>query len=110
MALLKIKNTVVVPKVVVIAAAVVNAANILGLKQDMLITSGSDGVHMPGSLHYLDRALDFRTKHLSLAGKRALVTSVKKRLGKNYDVILENAGGMNEHLHIEHDPSTSDHT
>jgi hypothetical protein len=103
MALLKIKNSVVVPKVVVIAAAVINAANTLGLKQDMLITSGSEGVHMPGSLHYLDRALDFRTKHLGTANKNALVTAVKKRLGRDYDVILENLGETNEHLHIEFD-------
>jgi hypothetical protein len=102
-ALLKIKNSVVVPKVVVIAAAVINAANTLKLKQDMLITSGNDGVHMPGSLHYLDRALDFRTKHLRPVDKRALVTAVKRRLGKDYDVLLENAGETNEHLHVEFD-------
>ena len=104
MALLKIKSTAVVPKVCVIAAGVINAANTLGLKQDMLITSGNDGTHMPGSLHYKDRALDFRTKHLGIADKKALVTAVKRRLGKDYDVILENAGGANEHLHVEHDP------
>jgi hypothetical protein len=88
---------------VVIAAALINAANTLGLKQDMLITSGNEGVHMPGSLHYLDRALDFRTKHLATANKKALAAAVKKRLGKDYDVILENVGGANEHLHIEFD-------
>jgi hypothetical protein len=104
MALLKIKSTAVVPKVCVIAAAVINAANILRLKQDMLITSGNDGTHMVGSLHYKDRALDFRTKHLRIADKKALVTAVKRRLGKGYDVILEDAGGANEHLHVEHDP------
>jgi hypothetical protein len=106
MSLLKIKSTAVVPKVCVIAAAVINAANTLRLKQDMLITSGSEGTHMVGSLHYKDRALDFRTKHLSAADKEALVTAVKRRLGTDYDVILENAGGTNEHLHVEYDPSS----
>ena len=105
MALLKIKSTAVVPKVCVIAAAVINAANILRLKQDMLITSGNDGIHMARSFHYKDRALDFRTKHLSIANKKALVTAVKRRLGRDYDVILENAGGTNEHLHVEYDPN-----
>jgi hypothetical protein len=57
MALLKIKSTAVVPKVCVITAAVINAANILKLKQDILITSGND------------------------------------------------AGGTNEHLHVEYDPN-----
>jgi hypothetical protein len=106
MALLKIKSTVVVPKVVVIAAAVINAANTLRLKQDMVITSGSEGTHMVGSLHYKDRALDFRTKHLSPAEKNTLVKAVKRRLGTDYDVILENADGTNEHLHVEYDPNS----
>jgi hypothetical protein len=105
MSLLKIKSTAVVPKVCVIAAAVINAANTLRLKQDMLITSGSEGIHMVGSLHYKDGALDFRTKHLSIPDKKALVTALKRRLGKNYDVILEDAGGTNEHLHVEYDPN-----
>jgi hypothetical protein len=61
---------------------------------------------MVGSLHYKDRALDFRTKHLSAADKEALVTAVKRRLGTDYDVILENAGGTNEHLHVEYDPNS----
>lgn len=104
MSLLKIKAGVIVSRQVIIAAGVVNAANQLELKMDMVITSGRDGKHKIGSLHDKNRALDFRTKHLPLATKRALTTAVKKRLGRDYDVIIEAIGKMNEHLHVEHDP------
>ena len=97
MAILKFKAGVVVPKVCIIAAAVINAANVLGLP-DMLVTSGNDSTHMKGSKHYSDEALDFRTKHLTVAQKHALTTAVKARLGTNYDVVLES-----DHLHVEHD-------
>ncbi len=102
MAIIKLKPTVKVPKTVVIACAVVNAATKLELA-DMLITSGNDSKHMSGSKHYSDEALDFRTKHLTKADKYALVDEVRKRLGADYDVILEFEGGANEHLHIEWD-------
>lgn len=104
MSLLKVKAGAVVPRTLIIAAAVVNAANSLDLTQDMLITSGNDSTHMKGSKHYLDWALDFRTKHLTVTQKRALAETVKQRLGKEYDVILESLGKMNEHLHVEYDP------
>jgi hypothetical protein len=104
MALLKFKNTVIVPRTTIIAAAVVNAANVLALPVDMLVTSGNDSKHMKGSKHYKDEALDFRTKHLSKAAKHALVAEVKKRLGSAFDVILEDEGNVGEHMHVEYDP------
>ena len=105
MSLLKIKTGVIVSRQVIIAAGVVNAANQLGLKADMVITSGRDGTHRDGSLHYVDRALDFRTKHLTRTQKVALRDTVRTRLGKGYDVILESVGKAQEHLHVEHDPT-----
>ena len=102
MATIKLKATVKVPRTVVIACAVVNAATKLDLA-DMLITSGNDSQHMAGSKHYSDEALDFRTKHLTKSDKYALVDEVRNRLGADYDVILEFEGGANEHLHIEWD-------
>jgi hypothetical protein len=102
MAQIKLKSTVVVPKVVIIACAVVNAATALEL-DDMLVTSGNDSQHMPGSRHYRDQALDFRTKHLTTPQKHALAAEVRRRLGAHYDVILEAEGKPNEHLHVEYD-------
>lgn len=69
----------------------------------MYVTSGNDRVHRPDSKHYTDEALDFRTKHLNEVEKDALVKTVKKRLGADYDVILEDEGGNQEHLHVEWD-------
>jgi hypothetical protein len=102
--LIKFLSTVVVPKVTIIACAAINAANVLGLKVDMFVTSGNDKTHKPGSKHYTNEALDFRTKHMTRFDKHAFVDELKRRLGKSYDVILEDEGGVNEHCHAEHDP------
>lgn len=102
MASIKLKSTVRVPKTVILACAVINSANKLDLP-DMLVTSGNDSKHMIGSKHYIDQALDFRTKHLTKSQKHSLVAEVKSRLGSSYDVILEFEGGNNEHLHCEYE-------
>lgn len=101
--MLKLKNTVWPPSLV-IAAALINAATVLELDADMWITSANDSTHMKGSKHYSDEAIDFRTKHLSKGDKVALLTELRRRLGKHYDVILEEEGKANEHGHAEHDP------
>jgi hypothetical protein len=74
-----------------------------------IITSGNDGKHGENSLHYRDglcRALDFRTKHFN-GWKPGLRDAVKTALGENFDVVLEDLGGENEHLHVEYDPKVS---
>lgn len=92
------------PKSLTIAAAIVNAGIELALP-DMVITHGRDGKHTTiDSKHYTDEALDFRTKHLSFVDKQLLVVAVRRRLGEDYDVLLEDAGTNNEHGHAEHDP------
>ena len=104
MSLLTVKTGVKVSRQVLIAAAVVNAANILGLSVDMVITSGLEGQHKPGSLHSVGKALDFRTKHLSAQDKHDLVEEARRQLGAAYQLILEAEGKPREHLHIEFDP------
>lgn len=103
-ALLKLQSGVIVSQQVVIALGFINAVNTLGLTIDQLVTSGNDKVHARGSKHYSNDALDFRTKHLPKGIKAELVAMVKRRLGRDYDVILEAEGGVNEHLHVEYDP------
>lgn len=102
--LLRFVAGVVVPKVTIIAAAAINAANQIGLTTTMFVTSGNDRVHSRGSKHYTDEALDFRTKHLTTKQKHLWARTIKARLGRDYDVILEDEGGNNEHLHVEYDP------
>jgi hypothetical protein len=76
------------------------------------ITSANDGDHKgsapPGqpsnSLHYKNRAWDFRSHDLTEREKMAVVDFSKKSLGSDWDFILENAGKENEHFHTEYDP------
>lgn len=100
---LTLKPGVIVSQQVIIAASLVNVADQLGLAE-VVITSGRDGSHMANSLHYRDRALDFRTHHLADAAKHAFIALLKTKLGPDYDVILEGLGTPNEHGHAEYDP------
>ncbi len=34
--------------------------------QELVVTAGTDGKHMKGSLHYVGLALDFRTRYFGL--------------------------------------------
>jgi hypothetical protein len=104
MSFIKFTGSVVVPKTVVIACAAINSFNVLGFSVDLFVTSGNDGVHMRGSKHYDNEALDFRTKNLSKSDKHLFKTTLKGRLGKGYDLVLEDEDGPNEHLHVEWDP------
>lgn len=73
---------------------------------ECVVTSGSDSKHGANTLHTRDglcRALDYRTKTYTLS-KLDLVAKVKDALGTDFDVVLENIGEDNEHLHVEYDP------
>jgi len=100
---LKVKVTVR-PRSLMIAAAAINAANELTIPLDTTITSGNDSEHMTGSKHYTGDALDFRTKHLAPPQRAKWMSVIARRLGPNYQLILEDAGKPNEHLHIEWEP------
>jgi hypothetical protein len=99
--MIKFRGSVITPKVVIIVAAVANAAAELRLPGDIYVTSGNDGQHMPGSKHYTDEALDFRSRHLTAEQQAAWVLAIRRRLGSHYDVVLEHNP---EHLHVEYDP------
>ncbi len=74
------------------------------------VTCGEEGKHGPGTLHPKGRALDFRTKDLFPAdivrGEKLaqLRLAIALNLGTDFDVVLEDACGANEHLHVEYDP------
>lgn len=71
-----------------------------------IITSGTDGTHGRGSHHYAGGALDLRTKHLRVSSipPRIFRDRIAAQLGSEFDVVLEDLGGDNEHLHIEFHP------
>lgn len=63
------------------------------------ITSGNDGEHKVGSLHYKGLALDFRTRDVTPSLLAGLVNGIRENLSPLYDVVLEET-----HLHVEYDP------
>ena len=58
---------------------------------------------MADNLFGTGEALDIRTKQLTRSERVGLVDALRRRLGPDYDVVLEDVGGPNEHLHCERD-------
>jgi len=67
---------------------------------DCVITSANDSTHSAGSLHYVDRALDLRSQHLQDGEERQVVDELQQILGADYQVLFEDEGTNNEHIHI----------
>lgn len=70
--------------------------NIEGENYIMTITSGNDGIHMRGSKHYSNEAIDIRK--FDMKNPAVVTEEIKEYLGKDYDVILKKT-----HIHIEYD-------
>ncbi len=72
---------------------------------ELVVTGLNDGRHRTTSLHYAGAAADLRTKSLPTAeAKRAAVSELSQRLGRHFDVVLEDLDGRNEHAHVEFQP------
>lgn len=70
---------------------------------DLVVTSANDSEHSTNSLHYAGKAFDLRTKHTGMS--KAVADAIRNQLAPlGFDVILEDLGGVNEHLHVEYDP------
>jgi hypothetical protein len=99
MSYLKFKAGVIIPKSAILAAAAHNARLQLGLKGDTFVTSANDSIHMRGSKHYTDEAVDLRIHGLDADEIKAWAAAIKKRLGRDYDIVIEK-----DHIHAEFDP------
>jgi len=75
------------------------------------ITSGLDGTHSAGSLHYYGRAVDLRIWKIDDNGnqvfpKRQQLTQMCQELrqiiGPDYDVVVHHRS----HVHVEYDPKS----
>lgn len=66
-----------------------------------IITYGNDGLHMVGSKHYTDEAIDLRVRDIVMPLRKKLAEVLASQLGKNYDVLLKSNP---PHIHIEYDP------
>jgi hypothetical protein len=77
----------------------------LGLDAECVVTSANDGRHMDGSLHYLGRAVDLRTRDLHEDVIRKLANALRMRLNgssiinRPYQVVVEK-----DHIHVEWQP------
>lgn len=69
---------------------------------ETVVTSVKDSKHMVTSLHYKGLAFDLRLPSRSGAAGEAdgaVTRTIRKRLGAQYDVVLES-----DHIHVEFDP------
>jgi hypothetical protein len=75
--------------------------------QVLTVTAVVDGVHTSNSFHYKGLACDLRTKDLPDEPTKdsifAQLQTILIPLG--FDVLLEDRGGVNEHIHLEFDPT-----
>ena len=66
---------------------------------NMVITSVLDGKHSKTSLHYAGYAADLRIKNLGNTDPYDVAKEIKRRLGVDFDVIVES-----NHIHLEFQP------
>jgi hypothetical protein len=69
---------------------------------ELVVTEGTGGAHMNGSLHYSGLAVDIRSKHIIPSFKGGAINDCRVALGEDFDFILEAEGTDNEHLHLEY--------
>ena len=66
--------------------------------QELVVTSGLDGTHSAGSLHYYGYALDLRSNYFTGTEKASAVNALRAALGGDYDVVSHPT-----HIHVEFD-------
>lgn len=71
----------------------------------LVVTSLTDGKHKAASLHYKGLAADLRTHDLNTAQRQEFYLRLRDALGPDFDVIFEDEGKPNEHIHLEYDPA-----
>ena len=92
------------PEMEVVRRAVERVWSAFGFRPT--ITSGmeSESVHRT-QIHYQGLAEDYRTKDIfPVSLKPTMFAQLRAILGSDYDVIFEDEGTPNEHLHVEYDP------
>lgn len=79
----------------------INVASEIYLRHgyEMEITSGIEGKHSRGSLHYAGAAFDLRIKNIPTEVVLDIMTDLKESLGVDFDAVLES-----NHIHLEYQP------
>jgi len=88
--------------------------------EELVVTSGKDGTHSAGSIHYYGYAYDFRTSYFGDSVVRAVANTLRNTLGPRYNVVIHphiyfDDGEIKStgHIHAEYDHiirETSDDT
>ena len=63
--------------------------------RELCVTSGKEGTHSAGSLHYYGYAVDLRTRFWLRKKKLKVFETLKQRLGSDYKVIWHKT-----HIHV----------
>ncbi len=64
--------------------------------QELVVTSGLEGTHSAGSLHYYGLALDFRTRYFTGEECKQVYADMQERLCANYRIIYHAT-----HMHVQ---------
>jgi hypothetical protein len=70
-----------------------------GISFGVTVTSGTDGKHKDGSLHYKGLAVDLRTRYFTPEIAQQVANELRATLPNDFDVVLEPT-----HIHLEYDP------
>lgn len=65
----------------------------------LVVTSGLDGRHKKGSLHYAGLAVDLRSSYFVPSTRKRVARELQRSLGDKFQVIREK-----HHIHVEYDP------
>ncbi len=90
------------PGLAMTAALFIAAEVLREHRHPAVLTSGIDGRHRAGSLHYVGLAIDFRAS-LAPTACEEIAQAIRERLGPDFDVIYEREPS---HFHIEYQPKT----
>lgn len=82
-------------------------ARLVGV-HDPIITAGVDrSGHTANSIHGKGLAVDLRANDMTSTAAKKYIISLKQALGAGYDVMYEDWGNGNTHIHVEYDGKTA---
>lgn len=92
-----VKIAVLTPQIVL--AVIIVQSIYSDLKLPFVITSLTDGKHMPRSKHYVGGAFDIRTNNIGNSTVNSVLKLIRESLTSDFDVVRHST-----HIHVEYDP------